>query len=166
MHRTASTVGERTETRLEAQTPQHVRSLLLAALTAAGALHALPGSLSAAGGNASGDWAVGGLVAGEGMIDGVLVEWGPLAGFVFMEVPPVGVTPRQAPSFQSQGRFLRFDTRVELRVLDARGVTLHRSISDVLDLAELPSTTVFVQATGVESRAVRTFQISNLHQGN
>lgn len=145
---------------------QPLRSVLLAVGIGIGAIHATTGALAAAGGDSTGDWAVGGIVSGLATIDGFLLEWGPLAGFVFVEVPPVGVAPRQAPSFVRQGRFLRFDAEVDLRVLDARGATLHRSTSKALDLAELPSTTVLVQATGLESRATRTFKISNLHQGN
>lgn len=141
-------------------------SLLVLAWIGTGTLHASTGSQAAAGGSPSGDWVVGGIASGDATIDGILLDWGPLAGLVLVEVPPVGVGPRQAPSFVRQGRFLRFDTEVDLRVLDARGATLHRSTSKALDLAELPSTTVLVQATGLESRATRTFKISNLHQGN
>lgn len=145
------------------------RSPLLSALVVVGigvgAIHATTGSLAAAGGAAAGDWVVGGIVTGQATIDGILLEWGPLAGSVLVEVPPVGVGPHRAPSFVRQGRFLRFDREVELRVLDARGATLHRSTSHVLDLGELPPATVLVQATGIESRTTRTFKISNLHQG-
>lgn len=176
------------ETRLESETPQtscssplrgarlfptmtsqpwrRLRFALLLVGIGIGAIHATTGSLAATGGDSTGDWAVGGIATGEATFEGILLEWGPLAGFVFVEIPPVGVGPRQAPSFVRQGRFLRFDTEVDLRVLDARGATVHRSTSKALDLAELPSTTVLVQATGLESRATRTFKISNLHQGN
>lgn len=143
-----------------------LRSALLAVGLGIGAIQATTGSLAAAGGDSTGDWAVGGIVSGQTSLDGILLEWGPLAGFLFVEVPPVGVGTRHAPSFVRQGRFLRFDVEVDLRVLDARGATLHRSTSRALDLAELPPTTVLVQATGLESRATRTFKISNLHQGN
>lgn len=141
--------------------------MFLAALAfGAGALHATTGSLAAAGGSSAGDWAVGGIVVGEQALDSILLEWGPLAGAVLVELPPVGVGPRSAPSFVRQGRFLRFDREVDLRVLDARGATLFRSTSNVLDLGELPPSTVLVQATGIDSRTTKTFKISNLHQGN
>lgn len=142
---------------------------LIVAIAFSGALglgiQASSGSLASAGGNLAGDWAVGGINAGEAWQDGILLEWGPLAGSVLVELPPVGVHARRAPAYLRRGRLMRFDTEVELRVLDARGAVLHSAVSRDLDLAKLPSGTVLVQATGIESRTTKTFRISNLNSG-